>query len=80
MALSQDALAQDTGIPLQYVNEIVQRKRSVTADIALRLARYFEMSPQFWLGLQMDCDLDVTADRLANRLEREVKVYTAPAL
>jgi plasmid maintenance system antidote protein VapI len=47
----------------------------VTADTALRLGRYFGMSPQFWLGLQMDYDLDCEADKLADRLEREVRVY-----
>ena len=54
-------------------------KRSVTADTALRLGRYFHMSPQFWLGLQMDYDLDVTADALANRLNREVKPHALAA-
>ena len=48
-------------------------KRSVTADTALRLGRYFHLSPQFWLGLQMDYDLEATADALANRLNREVQ-------
>jgi len=51
----------------------VQRKRSITADTALRLARYFGTSPQFWLGLQADYDLDVAADALGDRLERDVK-------
>jgi addiction module HigA family antidote len=50
-------------------------KRSITADTALRLARYFKMSPQFWIGLQMDYDLDVAADLLDHRIEREVKPY-----
>jgi len=56
----------DLGVSARRINEIVTAKRSVTADTALRLARYFRMSPQFWLGLQMDYDLDVTADALAN--------------
>jgi addiction module HigA family antidote len=73
MGLSQNRLALDTGVPPRRINEIVSGKRSVTADTALRLGRYFHMSPQFWLGLQMDYDLDVTADTLANRLNREVK-------
>jgi antitoxin HigA-1 len=63
----------DLGVPPRRINEIASGKRSVTADTALRLGRYFHMSPQFWLGLQMDYDLDVTADALANRLDREVK-------
>jgi len=49
----------------------------VKADTALRLGRYFRMSPQFWLGLQMDYDLDVEEDRLAKRLEREVRTYAS---
>ncbi len=77
MGLSQNRLALDIGVPPRRINEIVLGKRSVTADTALRLGRYFKMSPQFWLGLQMDYDLDVNADRLEKRLEREVKTYAA---
>ena len=73
MRLSRNRLALDIGVPPRRINEIVTANRSVTADTALRLARYFRMSPQFWLGLQMDYDLDVTADALAKRLIREVK-------
>ena len=73
MGLTQNRLALDLGVPARRINEIVTAKRSMTADTALRLGRYFRMSPQFWLGLQMDYDLDVTADALANRLIREVK-------
>jgi plasmid maintenance system antidote protein VapI len=60
-------------VPPRRINEIVLGKRSITADTALRPGRYFDMSPQFWLGLQMDYDLDVTADVLKTRLEREAK-------
>lgn len=77
MGLSQNRLAVDIGVPPRRINEIVLGKRSITADTALRLGRYFKMSPQFWLGLQMDYDLDVTADDLERRLEREVKPYAA---
>jgi len=73
MGLTQNRLALDLGVSARRINEIVSAKRSVTADTALRLAHYFRMSPQFWLGLQMDYDLDVTADALAKRLIREVK-------
>jgi addiction module HigA family antidote len=79
MNLSQNRLALDIGVPPRRINEIVLGKRSITADTALRLGRYFRMSPQFWLGLQMDYDLDVTADALANRLNREVKLYAVAA-
>jgi addiction module HigA family antidote len=75
MDLSQNRLALDIGVPARRINEIVLGKRRVTADTALRLARYFHMSPQFWLGLQMDYDLDVTADTMGSRLELEVRPY-----
>ncbi len=77
MELSQNRLALSIGVPPRRINEIVLGKRSITADAALRLGRYFKMSPQFWLGLQMDYDLDVTADSLEKRLEREVKPHAA---
>lgn len=73
LGLSQNRLALQLGVPPRRINEIVLGRRGITADMALRLARYFGMSPQFWLGLQMDYDLDVTADALADRLEREVQ-------
>jgi hypothetical protein len=57
-------------------NEIVLGKRRITADTALRLAKYFNMSPQFWLGLQVDYDLDVAKDKLAGRLEKEIQIYS----
>jgi addiction module HigA family antidote len=79
MNLSQNRLALDIGVPPRRINEIVLGKRSITADTALRLGRYFQMSPQFWLGLQMDYDLDVTADVLASRLAREVKSHAVAA-
>ncbi len=75
MGLSQNQLANDIGVPPRRINEIVHGKRRVTADTALRLAHYFKMSPQFWLGLQMDYDLDVEADKLAVRLKKEVSTY-----
>jgi len=77
MNLSQNKIATDIGVPPRRINEIVHGKRRITADTALRLAHYFKMSPQFWLGLQMDYDLDVEEDRLADRLPEEVKTYKA---
>lgn len=73
MNLSQNHLALDIRVPPRRINEIVQGKRRITADTALRLAKYFNMSPQFWLGLQMDYDLDVAEDELAERLDKEVQ-------
>ncbi len=75
MGLSQNRLALDVGVPARRINEIVLGKRRITADTALRLARYFGTSPQFWLGLQMDYDLDVAADTMGSRLDREVRPY-----
>jgi addiction module HigA family antidote len=72
MGLSQNRLALALGVPARRINEIVLGKRAITADTALRLARYFKMSPQFWLGLQMDYELDVAEDRLEGRLEKEI--------
>ncbi len=73
MGLSQHQLAQGIGIDPRRVNEIVLGKRRVTADIALRLARFFGTTPQFWMGLQSDYDLDVAEDELGDRLEKEVR-------
>jgi addiction module HigA family antidote len=58
------------------INEIVLGKRAITADTALRLGRYFQMSAQFWLGLQMDYDLEVAEEALSARLDREVRPRT----
>jgi addiction module HigA family antidote len=77
MGLSQNRLALALRVPARRINEIVLGKRGITADTALRLARYFKMSPQFWLGLQMDYELDVAEDTLEGRLEKEVKPRSA---
>jgi len=73
MNLSQNRLAIDIGVDARRINEIVLGKRSITADTALRLARFFGNSPQFWLGLQTQYDLDIAEDQLGKRLEREVR-------
>jgi len=75
MELSQNALARGIGVPPRRINEIVHGERRVTADTALRLARFFGTSAEFWLGLQMDYDLDTEMDRLKGRLEKEVQQY-----
>ena len=77
MGLSQNRLALNVGVPARRINEIVLGKRSVSADTALRLARFFGTSAEFWLGLQAQYDLDVTAEALGDRLEREVKTYAS---
>jgi addiction module HigA family antidote len=76
MGLSQNRLATDIGVPPRRINEIVLGKRRITADTALRLAKYFGMSPQFWLGLQMDYELDIETDKLGDRLKTEVRKYS----
>jgi len=75
LGLSQHRLALDIGVDPRRINEIVLGRRSLTANTALRLARYFNTSPEFWLGLQSQYDLDVEEDELGARLKREVKVY-----
>jgi len=75
MELSQNQLARDIGVPPRRINEIVLGKRRLTADTALRLAKYFDMSAEFWLGLQMDYELDVEMDRIAENLKSEVGRY-----
>ena len=72
LELSQYQLAKDTSVPPRRINEIVHGKRGVSADTALRVARYFGTSERFWLNLQAQYDLDVERDRLGDRLDREV--------
>ncbi len=73
MGISQYRLAKDISVPPRRINEIVHGKRSITADTALRLGRFFDMSPQFWLNLQTRYDLEVTEDLLEDRLDEEVR-------
>ena len=77
LGLSQYRLAKETSVPPRRINEIVRGERAVTADTALRLARYFGTSERFWLNLQVRYDLEVEKDRLGNRLQRNVKVRAA---
>ena len=75
MSLSQNRLALNIGVPARRINEIVLGKRGISADTALRLAKFFGTSAEFWLGLQAQYDLDVTAEALGDRLEREVRTH-----
>jgi addiction module HigA family antidote len=79
MDLSQNKLAVNIGVPARRINEIVLEKRKITADTALRLARFFGTSAEFWTGLQSQYDLDVTADALGESLEKEVRTYSQVA-
>ena len=77
MKISQYRLAKDISVPARRINEIVQGKRGVTADTALRLARYFGMSERFWINLQARYDLERQKRLMADRLVREVLVRAA---
>jgi antitoxin HigA-1 len=77
MGISQYRLAKSLSVPPRRINEIVHGKRAITADTAIRLARYFSTSPQFWMSLQGRYDLDVAEDRLADRIRKEVHPYAA---
>jgi antitoxin HigA-1 len=77
MALSQNRLALSIGVHPRRINEIVLGKRGITADTALRLARFFGTSAELWLGLQKDYELDVAKDENGDRIEREVRTYAS---
>ena len=75
LELSQYRLAKDINVSARRINEIVHGKRSISADTALRLSRYFGTTDRFWLNLQTSYDLEVEKDRLGRRLVSEVGVY-----
>ncbi len=77
MRISQYRLAKDISVDPRRINAIIQGKRAITADTALRLARYFGTSERFWLNLQAQYDLEVERDELGDRLEKEVKKFAA---
>jgi addiction module HigA family antidote len=74
LGVSQYRLAKDISVPGRRINEIVLGKRSVSADTALRLSRYFGTTEKFWINLQTRYDLEVEKDRLGTRLTKEVQV------
>ncbi len=77
MGISQYRLAKDINVPARRINEIVQGKRSITPDTALRLSKFFGLSERFWINLQARYDLEIEKDKLKNRLDAEVHVYTS---
>ena len=77
MGITQYRLAKDVNVPARRINEIVHGKRAITADTALRLARYFGMTEQFWMNLQTRYDLEIEKDRLGSRLKVEVQPVRA---
>jgi addiction module HigA family antidote len=74
--ISQYRLAKDISVPARRINEIVQGKRSVSADTALSLSRYFGLSERFWLNLQARYDIEVEKDKLNGCINQEVKVLS----
>lgn len=76
LEISQYRLAKEISVPPRRVNEIVHGNRAITADTALRLARFFGTTDRFWLNLQARYDLEVERDRLGSKLKREVSVLT----
>jgi addiction module HigA family antidote len=77
LGLTQYRLAKGLSVPPRRINEIVHGTRAITADTALRLARFFGTSERFWLNLQTTYDLELERDRLEGRLEREVQVLVS---
>ena len=80
LSISQYRLAKDISVPPRRINEIVHGKRAISADTALRLARYFGTTDQFWLNLQTRYNLELEKDRLGERLEAEVRVLERQVL
>ena len=79
MGLSQYRLARDIGVTARRINEIIHGRRSITADTALRLGRFFSMEAQFWLNLQSHYDMEVAMEGLQDRLDKEVHPLTKAA-
>ncbi len=77
MDISQYRLAKSISVPPRRINEMIQGKRGISSDTALRLARFFGTSERFWMNLQAKYDLEIAKDRLGKRLEQEVLVYNA---
>ena len=77
MGISQYRLAQDIGVPPMRINKIVRGERGISADTALRLARYFGMSVEFWTGIQTHYEIEKAKMILDDRLEKEVKIFTS---
>jgi addiction module HigA family antidote len=73
LGLSANALAMELRVPVTRITEILRERRGISADTALRLARYFNMTPEFWMGLQMDFDLESEADAARAAIEKEIR-------
>ncbi|MBF0406428.1 MAG: HigA family addiction module antidote protein [Candidatus Riflebacteria bacterium] len=77
--LSEYRLAKEIGVPARRINEIVHGKRAITADTAIRLARYFSTTPEFWMNLQSHYELDKTREMLNGKIDRDIKPYQKAA-
>ncbi|TVL98712.1 MAG: addiction module antidote protein, HigA family [Candidatus Brocadia sp. WS118] len=77
LKISQYRLARDLGVPAMRINHVVHGKRPVTAELALRLGRYFDQSPRYWMNLQSRYDMDIAEDYLSEQVAREVQPLTA---
>ncbi|WP_198007628.1 HigA family addiction module antitoxin [Dactylococcopsis salina] len=75
MNLEINQIASSLKVPTQQIHDIINGKKAITADLALRLAYFFKMSPHFWLGLQMDYDLDTVKDQVGKKLKEEITVF-----
>ena len=77
MNISQNKLAEDISVPPNRISQIVNGKREITADTALRLGRYFSIEPEFWMNLQARYNMKQARNRIGSNLEKEVKVYSS---
>ncbi len=75
MKLSQYRLAKDIDVSPRRINEIIHGDRSITADTSLRLSKYFNISPEFWLNLQSHYELEIQAEEMADILKKQVKIF-----
>jgi antitoxin HigA-1 len=71
--ISQYRLAQDFGVPAMRINHVIHGKRPVTAELALRLGRYFNQNPRYWMNLQSRYDMDIVEDALSDQITLEIK-------
>ena len=76
MGISQNQLARDINVPPNRISQIIHGKREITADTALRLGKYFNIEPEFWLNLQIRYNMKVARNKVGNKIDKEVKVYT----
>lgn len=77
IGISQYRVAKDINVPIVRINEIILGKRGISADTALRLAKYFDMSVNFWTGIQSEYEIAVAKNKIEARLDREIRPYKA---